>query len=116
MVRTSGAIFSWANWRTVARKSCSSSESKVSGGADWEARVESDTRLSYALNAWLSSKPRAAELPWERPQGEAHCANAGAGVPDAPKSFGARWIVVRVRESCAPASGRDWPTGQPDQV
>src|ERR1700722_16354571 len=45
MVRTSGAIFSWANWRTVSRKSVSSSESRVSGDAGWDARTESATGL-----------------------------------------------------------------------
>src|SRR5580704_11584986 len=45
MARTWGAMFSCANWRTVARNSCSSSESRVRGEAGWEARTESATKI-----------------------------------------------------------------------
>src|ERR1700678_1199596 len=52
MVRTRGAIFSCANWRTVERKSCSSSESRVSGEAGCDARTESATGIKLSLK-WL---------------------------------------------------------------
>src|ERR1700691_5262451 len=52
MVRTRGAIFSCANWRTVERKSCSSSESRVSGEAGCDARTESATGIKLPLK-WL---------------------------------------------------------------
>src|ERR1700733_14806198 len=49
MVRTRGAIFSCANWLTVERKSCSSSESRVSGEAGCDARTESATGIKLPL-------------------------------------------------------------------
>src|ERR1700677_4216157 len=52
MVRTRGAIFSCANWRTVERKSCSSSESRVRGEAGCDARTESATGIKLSLK-WL---------------------------------------------------------------
>ena len=62
MVRTRGAIFSCANWRTVSRNSCSSSESRVSGEAGCDARTESATGIKLPLK----------RLPVQRAQDDFH--------------------------------------------
>src|ERR1700761_5542336 len=99
-------MLSWANWRTVDRNSCSSSERTVKGEAGWEASAESVTKLKLSAGQGVcpatrqeakeAAKALVREAAWEPSDGGGRELRDGRKLPDE------RWAAFPAREFCEP--------------